>query len=46
VCLSEGRFLDGLGLEDLPCEVLAVRTTGQDLRHVLDSVRARGLVNS
>ena len=46
VCLSEGRFLDGLGLEDLPREVLAVRTTGQDLRHVLDSVRARGLVNS
>jgi putative radical SAM enzyme (TIGR03279 family) len=46
VCLSEGRFLDGLGLEDLPRPVSVVRTTGQDLRAVLDRTRATGLVRS
>jgi NifB/MoaA-like Fe-S oxidoreductase len=46
VCLSEGRFLDGLTLEDLPRKVVPVRTTGQDLRHALELVRERGLVNS
>jgi NifB/MoaA-like Fe-S oxidoreductase len=46
VCLSEGRFLDGLTLEDLPHEVHAVRTTGQDLRRTLESVRAKKLVLS
>ena len=46
VCLSEGRFLDGLTLEDLPRPVMTVRTTGQDLRATLESVRSRGLVSS
>ena len=46
VCLSEGRFLDGLTLDDLPHRVLAVRTTGHDLRRTLESVRAKGLVSS
>ena len=46
VCLSEGRFLDGLTLEDLQHEVLAVRTTGQDLRRTLESVRDRRMVAS
>jgi len=46
VCLSEGRFLDGLTLDDLPRPVLTVRTTGHDLRNALESVRARGLVTS
>ncbi len=46
VCLSEGRFLDGLGLEDLPRPVNVVRTTGQDLRAALELVRAKGLVHS
>jgi NifB/MoaA-like Fe-S oxidoreductase len=46
VCLSEGRFLDGLGLDDLAHDVRAVRTTGQDLRHALESARAKRLVSS
>ena len=46
VCLSEGRFLDGLGLEDLPHPVNIVRTTGQDLRTVLERSRPKGLVHS
>jgi NifB/MoaA-like Fe-S oxidoreductase len=46
VCLSEGRFLDGMSLEELPRRVRAVRTTGQDLRLALDSARARRLVSS
>jgi putative radical SAM enzyme (TIGR03279 family) len=46
VCLSEGRFLDGLGVEDLPRPVTIVRTTGQDLRNVLEGVRSQRLVHS
>ena len=46
VCLSEGRFLDGLSVEDLPHPVTIVRTTGQDLRSVLEHVRTKGLVHS
>jgi len=46
VCLSEGRFLDGLGLDDLPHRVRVVRTTGQDLRSVLERTRSKGLVLS
>jgi putative radical SAM enzyme (TIGR03279 family) len=46
VCLSEGRFLDGLSVEDLPHPVNIVRTTGQDLRAVLQDVRTKGLVHS
>ena len=46
VCLSEGRFLDGLGLEDLTRPVMVVSTTGQDLRATLESVRTKGLVSS
>ena len=46
VCLSEGRFLDGLTLEDLPRPVTTVRTTGHDLRNTLDSVRSKKLVTS
>ncbi|MHB8379628.1 MAG: DUF512 domain-containing protein [Acidimicrobiales bacterium] len=43
VCLSEGRFLDGLSLEDLPRHVMTVATTGDDLRTALELVRTRGL---
>jgi putative radical SAM enzyme (TIGR03279 family) len=43
VCLSEGRFLDGLGLDDLSRAVTPVATTGQDLRTTLESLRARRL---
>ncbi len=46
VCLSEGRFLDGMTLEDLGHDVRAVRTTGQDLRRALENARARRLVSS
>ena len=46
VCLSEGRFLDGLALEDLVRPVQTVRTTGHDLRHTLEQVRSHGLVHS
>ena len=46
VCLSEGRFLDGLGLEDLAHRVVTVATTGRDLRCALDQVRSAGLVHS
>jgi len=41
VCLSEGRFLDGLDLEDLGRSVTVVPTTGQDLRAALTSVRSQ-----
>jgi len=43
VCLSEGRFLDGLSLEDLSRPVTPVATTGHDLRTTLESARARRL---
>ena len=46
VCLSEGRFLDGLTLEDLAHPVITVRTTGHDLRATLESVRSKGMVSS
>ena len=46
VCLSEGRFLDGLTLEDLDRPVVTVRTTGHDLRTALESVRTARLVPS
>ncbi len=43
VCLSEGRFLDGLTLDDLPRPVKSVTTTGHDLRTTLESVRSKKL---
>ncbi len=46
VCLSEGRFLDGLGLEDLPRSVTTVTTTGNDLRQALEHALERTMVNS
>ncbi len=46
VCLSEGRFLDGFTLEDLSRAVVVVRTTGQDLRRTLESVRIPRMVAS
>lgn len=45
VCLSEGRFLDGLTIEDLSHRVIVVPTTGKDLRTTLESVRTKGLVS-
>lgn len=42
VCLSEGRFLDGLGLEDLERPVTPVATTGVALRAALEGARAQG----
>jgi putative radical SAM enzyme (TIGR03279 family) len=38
VCLSEGRFLDGLSLDDLSRPVMSVATTGRDLREILEKV--------
>jgi len=46
VCLSEGRFLDGATLADMPRSVIPVRTTGQDLREVLERAQAQRLVRS
>src|SRR5487761_1170080 len=46
VCLSEGRFLDGTTLEDLPRAVTVVPTTGRDLREALEAVTSRDLVRS
>jgi putative radical SAM enzyme (TIGR03279 family) len=43
VCLSEGRFLDGLTIEDLPRPVMSVPTTGHDLRTAIETVRSRKL---
>lgn len=43
VCLSEGRFLDGLTLDDLSRPVMTVATTGHDLRTTLETVRAKRL---
>lgn len=45
-CLSEGRFLDGMTLEELPRRVTTVRTTGQDLRTTLERIRSQRLVRS
>jgi putative radical SAM enzyme (TIGR03279 family) len=46
VCLSEGRFLDGVSIDELGRTVRVVRTTGQDLRHTLESFRVKKLVTS
>ena len=45
VCVNEGRFLDGLTLEDLPRRVRTVPTTGLDLRRTLDEVSSGVLVS-
>ena len=46
VCLSEGRFLDGVTLDELPRHVLTVPTTGRDLRRTLDEVRQKSPVRA
>jgi len=46
VCLSEGLFLDGVSIDELGRTVRVVRTTGQDLRHTLESFRVKKLVTS
>ncbi len=46
VCLSEGRFLDGLTLADLPRSVMTVPTTGVDLRSTLERVRSKRLARA
>jgi len=46
VCLSEGRFLDGRTIDELPHPVITVRTTGHDLRTTLELVRSKGLATS
>lgn len=46
VCLSEGRFLDGRTIEELPRPVISVRTTGHDLRTTLELVLSKGLATS
>ncbi|MGA2036873.1 MAG: DUF512 domain-containing protein, partial [Acidimicrobiales bacterium] len=38
VCLSEGRFLDGMTVADLSRPVEVVATDGRSLRHALDAV--------
>jgi NifB/MoaA-like Fe-S oxidoreductase len=40
VCLSEGRFLDGTSVADLPRTVEIVETSGQSLRAALDAPSA------
>jgi NifB/MoaA-like Fe-S oxidoreductase len=40
VCLSEGRFLDGLALDDLPRPVEVVATNGAALRAALSATAA------
>ncbi len=39
VCLSEGRFLDGVSLDDLSRPITPVVTTGVDLRRALERSR-------
>ena len=46
VCLSEGRFLDGSTVDDLPRSISVVATTGSDLRATLDSFLSRRLVGA
>jgi putative radical SAM enzyme (TIGR03279 family) len=46
VCVNEGRFLDGMMLEELARSVRTVPTTGFDLRQVLDEIAADALVSS
>lgn len=46
VCLSEGRFLDGMSIDDVGHSVRIVRTTGQDLRQTLESLTTKRLVPS
>ncbi len=46
VCLSEGRFLDGLSLADLSRPVMSVVTTGRDLREALERVVLVGASHS
>lgn len=41
-CLSEGRFLDGLTVDDLPFPVEVVASDGKSLRAVLDGQPAPG----
>jgi NifB/MoaA-like Fe-S oxidoreductase len=41
VCLSEGRFLDGLTPDELPRPVEIVETTGPALRRALESSIAK-----
>ncbi|MHB2027626.1 MAG: DUF512 domain-containing protein [Acidimicrobiales bacterium] len=41
VCLSEGRFLDGLTIDDLTRPVVPVSTTGRDLRITLERAKAK-----
>jgi hypothetical protein len=38
VCLSEGRFLDGLTVDDLPRSVEIIATDGNALRTALEPV--------
>jgi NifB/MoaA-like Fe-S oxidoreductase len=39
VCLSEGRFLDGLTVLDLPREVEVIPTDGNSLRRALENAQ-------
>ena len=41
VCLNEGRFVDGVELAEVGSNVVAVKTTGQDLRRTLEHWRTR-----
>ncbi len=45
-CLSGGRFLDGLSLEDLPRPVEPVPADGASLRHALDPDWARDMASA
>jgi putative radical SAM enzyme (TIGR03279 family) len=46
VCLSEGRFLDGLTLQDVDHRITTVPTTGRDLRDTLQWVLEKSMVSS
>jgi len=39
VCVNEGRFLDGMTIDDLPRQVELVATDGTSLRAALDATR-------
>jgi hypothetical protein len=40
VCLSEGRFLDGTTIEELPGTLRVIPTDGHSLRRILERILA------
>ena len=46
VCLSGGRFLDGMTVDDLPCAVEIVPSDGESLRRALLGNQTRGRIGT